>query len=186
MKKGRFISDLETEDSRFSQSIEEKATHFAQTGALSDPSLSQLRDQIKKVMIPLLIKTFQFKLELTQSLSAPSRLQSQKSQRSPEEIVEHLKTLDNDLKVLLLWCQSCRSQIQKALTSPWDEQKSSVTTATPTSSHEAVSKSFNEAVTAHSSFFQHQNDSEKEPLRSADSSGSSTPKAWWKKFIGRS
>ncbi len=68
------MSDLETE---FSE--EEKTTHFVQAGTLSDPSLIQLRDQIKKVMIPLLIKTFQFKLELSQSLSLPSRLKHQKN-----------------------------------------------------------------------------------------------------------
>src|SRR5690348_16998332 len=141
------MSDLEPEFSD-PRSFEEKSTHFVQTGTLGDPSLSQLRNQIKKVMIPLLIKTFQFKLELSQSLSLPSRLQSQKNQRSPEEIVDQLKTLDHDLKVLLLWCQSCRSQIQKALNVPEGEQKNSVTTSAPTDSNLAVAKSFNEAVSA--------------------------------------
>ncbi len=180
------MSDLETELSDSYKNFEEKATHFAQAGSLHDPSLSQLRDQIKKVMIPLLIKTFQFKLELNQSLSLPSRLQSQKNQRLPEEIAEHLKTLDNDLKVLLLWCQSCRSQIQKALISPADEQKSTVTAAVSASNHETVSKSFNEALSAQSSFFQQQNNQEKDKMPPSQSSGLSTTKTWWEKLIGKS
>ena len=61
------------------QTTEEKLFHFSQAGAINDPSLNQLRDQIKKVMIPLLIKTFQLKLELNQSLSLPSRLQNLKN-----------------------------------------------------------------------------------------------------------
>ena len=50
------MNDFETEFSDSYPSIEEKAAHFAQAGGYSDPSLGQLRDQIKKVMIPLLIK----------------------------------------------------------------------------------------------------------------------------------
>jgi hypothetical protein len=170
------MSDFESELS--------DSMHFAQAGTLSDPSLGQLRDQIKKVMIPLLIKTFQYKLELNQSLALPSRLQSQKNLRSPEEIVEHLKTLDNDLKVLLLWCQSCRSQIQKALVTPGEEQKNNLTAAVPNSSDDAISKSFSEAVSAQSSFFQH-HEEEKAEAPPSGSSRLSTKKNWWKKFIGR-
>ena len=44
------MSDLEAEFSDSSHSFEEKSAHFVQTGTLGDPSLSQLRDQIKKVM----------------------------------------------------------------------------------------------------------------------------------------
>lgn len=179
------MSDFETEFSDASHSIEEKAVHFVQAGALSDPSLGQLRDQIKKVMIPLLIKTFQYKLELNQSLGFPSRLQSQKNQRSPEEIVEHLKTLDNDLKVLLLWCQSCRSQIQKALSSSGEEQKNTMTAAVPSPSQDAVSKSFSEAVSAQSSFFQHQNEQEKNKTAPHSCSNLSMTKNWWRRLIGK-
>lgn len=178
------MSDLEAEFSESSHSLEEKSTHFAQAGMPSDPSLSQLRDQIKKVMIPLLIKTFQFKLELSQSLSLPSRLQNQKNQRSPEEIIEHLKTLDNDLKVLLLWCQSCRSQIQKALSGP-EEQKNSVTTSCPATSSDTVSKSFSEAVSAQSSFFKQQSTQEKEKVPLSVLPRLQTPKTWWEKLIGK-
>ena len=176
------MSDLETELSDSIQASEEKFSHFTQAGSLSDPSLSQLRDQIKKVMIPLLIKTFQFKLELSQSLSLPSRIQSKKNNRSSEEIIEQLKTLDNDLKVLLLWCQSCRSQIQKALCVPEEEQKNTVAISS-TSTHPAVAKSFNEAVSAQTSFFQQHSFQEKdeELAASIDDAGE---KSWWNKFIG--
>ncbi len=179
------MSDPEAEFSDSSHSFEEKSAHFVQAGMLNDPSLSQLRDQIKKVMIPLLIKTFQFKLELSQSLSLPSRLHRQKNQRSPEEIIEHLKTLDNDLKVLLLWCQSCRSQIQKALCVAEEEPKNSVTASITTPDSDAVSKSFNEAVSAQSSFFKQQSPQEKQKEFPPDLSGSATPKSWWEKLIGK-
>lgn len=177
------MSDLETEFSDSPQTSEEKSSHFTQTGTLNDPSLSQLRDQIKKVMIPLLIKTFQFKLELSQSLSLPSRLQSQKNQRSPEEIIEQLKTLDNDLKVLLLWCQSSRSQIQKALSVPEEEQKNTVALPSSTA-NPAVAKSFNEAVSAQASFFQLQSAQENEKECLAGASSSSSQKTWWDKILG--
>jgi hypothetical protein len=177
------MSDLETEFSDSASPFEEKSSHFTQAGQLNDPSLSQLRDQIKKVMIPLLIKTFQFKLELNQSQSVPSRLQSLKNQRSPEEIFEQLKTLDNDLKVLLLWCQSCRCQIQKALLAPEEEQKKTIGTTSTSEANPAVSKSFTEAIAAKSSFFQQRTPQEKEKeLPSNPSADAPTPK-WWQKLL---
>jgi hypothetical protein len=171
------MSDPETESSDSSQ-------HFAQAGTLVDPTLSQLRDQIKKVMIPLLIKTFQFKLELSQSLSLPSRLNTKKNQRSPDEIIEHLKILDSDLKILLLWCQSCRSQIQKALNASDEDLKTPVTTPTPPA-NTAISKSFSEAVSAQSSFFKHSPTPEKEPELFTTMTEPSLPKPWWKKLLGK-
>jgi hypothetical protein len=176
--RGKAMSDTEKDfsDSFFSQ--EEKWAQFAQTGALNEPSLNQLRDQIKKVMIPLLIKTFQCKLELDQSLSLPSRLQNSKTSYTPEEIEEQLRTLDNDLKVLHLWCQSCRSQIQKALTPPEEEQKNTVA-ASASSSHPAVAKSFNEAVSAQSFFREQQLSQEKEEAASTEK----PQKTWWEKLF---
>jgi hypothetical protein len=173
------MSDLETD---FLESLE-KSSHLTQTGPLNEPSLSQLRDQIKKVMIPLLIKTFQLKLELTQSLSLPSRLQNQSSHRSPKEILDQLKTLDNDLKGLLLWCQSCRSQIHKALTIPEDEKMNTVTTP-PSDANPAVARSFNEAIAAQSSFFQQQPTQEKEKDSLTDPLDASPQKTWWDKLLG--
>ena len=178
------MDDFETELSDLSYNFEEKSIHFSQTGGLDDPSLNQLRDQIKNVMIPLLIKTFQFKLELNQSLSLPSRLQNQKNQRPPEEIIEHLKTLDHDLKILLLWCQSCRNQIHKALNTPDKEQKNILTASVPPTSNIAVSKSFNEAVSTFSSFCHSQANEEKKDTFSGPSTVHS-PKTWWRKLTGK-
>src|SRR5579863_130269 len=126
---------------------------FSQVGSMEDPSLNQLRDHIKKVMIPLLIKSFQLKLELSQAISLPSRLQPIKQKHSSEEIIEQLKQLDKDLQVLLLWCQSCRNQIQKAIVLPEEEEMKSVLTSNPSSLNPAVSKSFSEAVSAQSTLF---------------------------------
>lgn len=176
------MSDFETEFSNSFLFTEEKSAHFSQTGPLNEPALSQLRDQIKKVMIPLLIKTFQLKLELNQSLSLPSRLQNLKNRRSPDEVIEQLRTLDNDLKMLLLWCQSCQSQIQKALSIPDEEQKNKVTIPS-SSANPAVAKSFSEAITAQSSFFQQQPAAEKAKKNSLDSSPISHRKNWWKKLL---
>lgn len=173
------MSDPETEIS------DSTSSHFTQAGTLHDPSLNQLRDQIKKVMIPLLIKTFQLKLELNQSLSLPSRLQSLKNQRSPEEILDLLKTLDNDLKVLLLWCQSCRSQIQKALSAPEEEQKSAIAPAPSSSAHPGVVKSFSEAVSAQASLFQHQPSEKEEHDPNLTNLLSPPQKKWWKKILGK-
>ncbi len=64
---------------------------FSQAGSIEDLSLTQLRDHIKKVMIPLLIKSFQLKLELSQAISLPSRLQPLKQKQSSEEIIQQLK-----------------------------------------------------------------------------------------------
>lgn len=167
------MSDLETE---FLDSLQ-----ATQTGPLNDPSLSQLRDQIKKVMIPLLIKTFQLKLELSQSLSLPSRLQTQGSRRPPEEVLEQLRLLDNDLKGLLLWCQSCRSQIHKALTHPEEDKKNTVTNPS-SDANPAVAKSFSEAMSAQSSLFQPELEKEKDS--STEQIAPSPQKSWWSKLLG--
>lgn len=174
------MSELETEFS-------DPTSHFAQAGQLNDPSLVQLRDQIKKVMLPLLIKTFQFKLELSQASSMSSRLQSQKNQRSPEEIIEQLKVLDNDLKILFLWCQSCRSQIQKALVPPEEEQKSpSAPTIAISSPDPVVSKSFSEAMSAQNSLFQQttlEESPEEQPSSERSPETPPSPPKWWKKWM---
>ncbi len=104
-------------------------------------------------MIPLLIKSFQLKLELSQAISLPSRLQPIKQKHSSEEIIAQLKQLDKDLQVLMLWCQSCRNQIQKAMVLPEEEMKSVSASNSSSASNPAVSKSFSEAVTAHSTQF---------------------------------
>ena len=79
----------------------------------SEPNLNQLRGQIKKVMIPLLIKIFELKLAAQQAKTPPSRLQK-KIHESPEEILNQLDQVESDLKLLHLWCISCQKQIEKA------------------------------------------------------------------------
>ncbi len=174
------ISDFQIPSPHFA---EEKSAHFTQTSALNDPSLSQLRDQIKKVMIPLLIKIFQLKLELNQSLSLPSRLQSQKNQRTSHEILAQLNTLDNDLHLLLLWCQSCRHQINKAIVSSGEEQKNTVATTSASTPHPAIAKSFHEALSAQTSFFQQHSPKEMENGKPEAAPAASCQKSWWKKLL---
>jgi hypothetical protein len=78
--------------------IKERDMHFTQTGGLRDAALSALREHIKEVMIPLLIRSFQ----------TPSQ--------AGDDVSRQLQALDVDLKNLLRWCHSCRGHIHKALT----------------------------------------------------------------------
>ncbi len=163
------------------QQAEGRTMQFSQAGSIQDPSLSQLRDHIKNVMIPLLIKSFQLKLELSQTISLPSRLQPLKSKQSSEEIIEQLKQLDKDLQVLFLWCQSCRNQIQKSLTLPEEEMKTLVKTNSSSLSNPAVSKSFSEAVSAQSGLFKHA--IKKESLEKI-AEVPPVKRRWWQRLLG--
>lgn len=128
-----------------------KTPNYTQAGTIADLSLGGLRDHIKKIMIPMLIRIFQLKLELSQSISLPSRLQRM-DKDSPDVTLNEIKKLDEDLKLLILWCQSCRNQIGKALSLPDEEQKDTISSTAPhTSHHPGVSKSFSEAVASQSS-----------------------------------
>lgn len=80
----------------------------------ADPNLGQLRAQIKKVMIPMLIKIFELKLAAQQASTPPSRLQKQQSE-SVTEILAQLSSLEEELKLLQLWCLSCQKQVERAL-----------------------------------------------------------------------
>lgn len=80
----------------------------------AEPTLSQLRGQIKKVMIPLLIKIFELKLSAQQAKSPPSRLHRTRPE-SLEDVSHQLEALKSDLNVLHLWCASCEKQIERAL-----------------------------------------------------------------------
>lgn len=159
-----------------------KSPSYSQLGAISDPSLSSLRDQIKKVMIPMLIKIFQLKLELSQSISLPSRIQP-KLEESPEQITDQLKHLDEDLKLLTLWCESSRNQIAKALTLSEEEQKQTTTTATDPSAHLSVTKSFSHALSSQNSFLKAKEGS---LATNAETSSSSREKrGWLRQFFSR-
>lgn len=80
----------------------------------AEPKLGYLRAQIKKVMIPLLIKIFELKLAGQQAQMPPSRLQNHKGE-SADQILAELRSLEEELKVLQLWCLSCQKQVEKAL-----------------------------------------------------------------------
>jgi hypothetical protein len=168
-----------SEPKRESLNLEGHHPQFSHAGSLDEPSLNQLRDHIKKTMIPLLIKSFQLKLELSQTISLPSRLQPAKQKQSSEEIVHQLQQLDKDLQVLILWCQSCRKQVEKAMILPEEQIKSVVSTSTTSSSHPAVSKSFSEAVSAQAnsatspSILKNSPSEEIQPKR----------KRWWQKIF---
>lgn len=107
---------------------------------ISDANLSELKNQIKKVMIPLLIKIFELKLAAQQS-NIPSRL-LKKTTESPAEIRAKLQQLGEDLQLLHLWVISCKNQIEKALNETETKQpklekervQSSKPEETPTSS----------------------------------------------------
>lgn len=82
---------------------------------LQDPSLQQLREETKKVMIPLLIKVFHKRQEVQQLSAPPSRLSASKPVKSKEELMTHLKELNDELKKQELWIQSAQGQIDKVL-----------------------------------------------------------------------
>lgn len=82
---------------------------------LQDPSLQQLREETKKVMIPLLIKVFHARQEVQQLSAPPSRLSANKPVKSREELMTRLKSLHEELKKQELWIQSAQGQIDKVL-----------------------------------------------------------------------
>lgn len=143
-KKANSMNELKQEAP--SPSSEKKTSQFTHAGTIQDPSLKQLRDQIKKVMIPLLIRTFQLKLEMSQALSLPSRLQSNKREVASEEITSQLKQLSQDLNLLISWCQSCHRQIEKALYPSEEEQKTAITPPLENIPNPAIARSFSNAL----------------------------------------
>ena len=99
--------------------IEKKEARFTQAGGLRDAALGELREHIKGVMLPLLIRAFQ----------PPSG----KSETTPslQDAHEQLKALDLDLKNLLRWCHQCRGHIQKALTLSFSHEMEHAVEQTP-------------------------------------------------------
>ncbi|VHO03781.1 hypothetical protein [Candidatus Rhabdochlamydia sp. T3358] len=95
-----------------SLSKEEKATYFSQIGTMQDSSLTQLREQIKNVMLPLLLKVFQLKIHINKEIMLDAL---PITESDGESIVHKLKLLDKDIKTLMMWCQACIKQIQEAL-----------------------------------------------------------------------
>lgn len=117
---------------------------------LTDPGLSLLKEQIKNVMIPLLIKVFQLRLEIQQAASPPSRLNPQKSPIHLPDLIEQLEILDENLKLLQIWNQSCRTQIDKVLLEARNECPPSLNSSIKTKQDldPAVQKSFQEALSS--------------------------------------
>ncbi len=118
------------------------------TESPQDSGLQQLQGQIKNIMIPLLIRIFQLRLEVQQAASPPSRLQNTQSNSSLEELTQKLSQLNQDLKLLQSWNQSCQLQIEKVLQESSEKGstsfKGSVKTDYP--GHPAAQKSFQGAI----------------------------------------
>lgn len=85
---------------------------YSMAPGIHDSALSQLREKIKEVMLPLLIRVFELKQAAAHQL--PSRLQKTVDV-SHEEIRSELMVLQEDLHRLSLWCSSSQNQIKKAL-----------------------------------------------------------------------
>ena len=88
-----------------------------------DPGLSELREQTKNVMVPILIKAFQLKSEAGELAEPPSRLYSIKPKGSLKEVISQLTSLEEDLKLQQLWIESSRHQIGKILTEIQEDPK---------------------------------------------------------------
>jgi len=84
--------------------------------AFSDADLRQLREQIKKIMIPKLIRVFELKLAAQAASMPPSRiLGNRPDEEKIGEILTELQSLKDDVKLLQLWCDSCQKQVDKAI-----------------------------------------------------------------------
>lgn len=90
----------------------EKANGFSQIGTMQDPSLSQLKEQIKNIMLPLLLKIFQLKIHVNQEIIIDTQTSTGDDEESS---IQKLKLLDNDLKMLIRWCQTCIKQMQEVM-----------------------------------------------------------------------
>lgn len=115
---------------------------------LIDPGLSLLKDQIKNTMIPLLIKVFQLRLEIQQTQTPPSRLEPTRTKAVLPDLIKQLELLDEDLKLLQIWNQSCRTQIEKVLLEAKNEAPPSLHSSIQAKqqANPAVQKSFQEAL----------------------------------------
>jgi hypothetical protein len=91
--------------------------------AFSDTDLKGLREQIKRIIIPKLIRVFELKLAAQQAAAPPSRITGQRPDATKLfEIKKELDQLSSDLALLHLWCESCQKQIDRAL----DEVKQNI------------------------------------------------------------
>lgn len=168
------------------------ASEASGQGPSIDSGLGQLREQIKSTMIPLLIKVFHLKLEAQQASSPPSRLQSKPTTLKTEEIVSQLEKLDEDLKLLQLWCQSCRNQVQKVLSEAQDDLSAPLSgqVHSSTETNPAVQRSFLEAMSSSKDShpsprpFQAKAKEHQDHTSSKESQPAASPKeSWWSRIL---
>jgi arginyl-tRNA synthetase len=151
---------------------------------ISDPSLAMLREQIKSIMIPLLIKVFHIKLEAQQSSSPPCRLTNKVSESKVEELKSQLENLDEDLRMISVWCQSCRNQIQKVLDEIKVDFKTSIIKSGFTTNPN-VQKSFSDALASQKEELK-KSAATMLPQESSDeqkTANESTRHPWWNRFF---
>ncbi len=79
---------------------------------LSQKGLSELRQKIKEVMLPLLIQIFH--LRNAKQDQIPSRLTLEPDGKG-EEATQQLLLLQQEITQLSHWCTSCLAQIERAL-----------------------------------------------------------------------
>ena len=101
------------------EEVLQQSAAFSRSGnafAFSDADLKQLREQIKKIMIPKLIRVFELKLAAQQASMPPSRLLGNRPDEAKiDEILGELASLKDDVQLLQLWCESCQKQVNKAI-----------------------------------------------------------------------
>ncbi len=170
------------------EGMQSKQATVHSSGTITDTSLAQIREQIKNVMIPLLIKVFHLKLEAQQATSPPSRLHKKEPHAQLEDVIGHLQRLDEDLKQLGLWSQSCRSQIHKVLNEIEEEVKPPSFSST-TATHPHVQKFLADAIATQKEGGKTQKPltyTQKEVLYpSQDCEFPKTnPPHWWQKIFG--
>jgi hypothetical protein len=112
-----------------------------------DSGLKTLREQVKNVMIPLLINIFQMKLRAQEMSRPPSRLQSKEPKIKMDELRSQLTLLDDDLKMTMGWLESARHQISKVMDEMDSEQPPHRLIRSGFSSSPSIQKSFSDAMT---------------------------------------
>jgi hypothetical protein len=75
---------------------------------------SALQEQIKEVMIPLLLKIFSLKQEAELAQNPPTRLHNAPT-HSVELIRDELTQIATDLKMGEKWVRTCLSQVERAI-----------------------------------------------------------------------
>ena len=160
-------------------------TKSSSIGPLSDPGLAILREQVKNIMIPLLIKVFHIKLQVQQASSPPSRLQAREPEEKVKELIFQLDKLDEDLKLMISWCQSCRKQVNKVLSEADAELKVPSSIHSGFETNQALHKSFTDALANHHESLKKVKSFDKAPPDEDDPSSADTPEKnlWWDRFF---